>query len=180
MEPENLIDKSRDDLLKIGVITSTHGLRGQVKVFPTTEDVKRFDQLVGENVLIDAAAGLRAFTVDKVQYFKSMVILKFQEIDTIKEIQQYRGNEIYVTREQAIPLEAGEYFIGDLIGMRVVLEDGTLFGVVKDVLQTGANDVYVVETSEHGEVLLPAIRDCIQKIEPEKSTMTVHLMEGLI
>ena len=83
-------------------------------------------------------------------------------------------------REKAVKLKKDEYFIADLIGMRVITEDGTLFGTLKNVLETGANDVYVVETAEEKEVLLPAIKECVLKIDMEESVITVHIMDGLL
>lgn len=84
------------------------------------------------------------------------------------------------SREEAQELEEDEYYIADLIGMDVVLEDGSKFGTLKDVMETGANDVYVVEDAKGEEILLPAIRECILDVDVEKNVMTIHLMKGLI
>ena len=92
----------------------------------------------------------------------------------------YKQRELWVPREEAQELEEDEYYIADLLGMSVVLEDGQEFGTLKDVMETGANDVYIVETKEGEEVLLPAIKDCILDVDVENNTMTVHLMKGLI
>ena len=83
-------------------------------------------------------------------------------------------------REDAVPLEEDEYYIGDLIGMEVFTEDGNKFGVLKDVMETGANDVYIVDTPEHGEILVPAIHDCILDVDIEEKKMKIHLLPGLI
>ena len=165
------------DFLRVGVITSTHGLHGEVKVYPTT-DLERFEEL--GYCLLDTGKGKRQLDIESVRYFKNLVILKFQGIDDINEIEKYKGHDLWIAREDAQPLEDGEYYIGDLIGMAVVLEDGTDFGTVKDVIQTGANDVYVVSSRENGEVLLPAIKDCILDVDPEKNRMIIHLMKGLL
>ena len=92
----------------------------------------------------------------------------------------YKGKSLYVTREFAVPLKENEYYIADLIDMDVFLEDGSLFGTLKDVMETGANDVYVIDTEEHGEVLVPAIRECILDVDIENQKMKIHLMDGLI
>ena len=92
----------------------------------------------------------------------------------------YKGRDLWVPREEAQELAEDEYYIGDLIGMEVVLEDNTHFGTLKDVMETGANDVYVVENGEGEEILLPAIRECILDVDVEKNVMTIHLMKGLI
>ena len=160
-----------EDLLKVGVITTTHGVRGEVKVYPTT-DADRFLDL--EYVLLDTGREKRKLEIENVKYFKNLVILKFKGIDNINDI------EMYKKREQAQELEDDEYYIADLIGMDVVLEDGSKFGTLKDVMETGANDVYVVEDTKGAEVLLPAIKECILDVDVEKNVMTIHLMKGLI
>lgn len=166
-----------EDLLKVGVITTTHGVRGEVKIFPTT-DAERFMEL--EYVILDTGREKRELTIQNVKFFKNLVILKFEGIDNINDIEKYKGKELWVPREEAQELDEDEYYIGDLIGMDVLLEDGTRFGSLKDVMETGANDVYVVETEEGKEVLLPAIHDCIMDVDIEKNAMTVHLMKGLL
>lgn len=166
-----------EDLLKVGVITTTHGVGGEVKVFPTT-DAERFMEL--EYVILDTGREKRELTIQNVKFFKNLVILKFEGIDNINDIEKYKGKELWVPREEAQELDEDEYYIGDLIGMDVLLEDGTRFGSLKDVMETGANDVYVVETEEGKEVLLPAIHDCIMDVDIEKNAMTVHLMKGLL
>ena len=166
-----------EDLLKVGVITTTHGVRGEVKVFPTTY-AERFMEL--EYVILDTGREKRELTIQNVKFFKNLVILKFEGIDNINDIEKYKGKELWVPREEAQELDEDEYYIGDLIGMDVLLEDGTRFGSLKDVMETGANDVYVVETEEGKEVLLPAIHDCIMDVDIEKNAMTIHLMKGLL
>lgn len=166
-----------EDLLKVGVITTTHGVRGEVKVYPTT-DAERFLGL--DYVMLDTGRELRRLDIKNVKFFKNLVILKFEGIDNINDIEMYKQRELWIPREEAQELEEDEYYIGDLIGMTVLLEDGSKFGTLTDVMETGANDVYVVETTDGQEVLLPAIKDCILDVDVEKDTMTVHLMKGLL
>ena len=167
-----------EDLLKVGVITTTHGVRGEVKVFPTTDDAERFLEL--EYVLLDTGRELRRLDIKNVRFFKNLVILKFDGIDNINDIEKYKGKDLWIPREEAQELEDDEYYIADLQGLNVVLEDGTEFGTLRDVMETGANDVYIIDSNEHGEVLLPAIKECILDVDLEKNTMTVHLMKGLL
>lgn len=167
-----------EDLLQVGVITTTHGIRGEVKVYPTTDDVHRFEEL--ESVLLDIGREYRELEIQNVKYFKQYAILKFKGIDNINDIEKYKGKSLYVTRDQALPLEEDEYYIADLIGMEVFLENGEKFGVLKDVMETGANDVYIVTTEDGREVLLPAIHECILEVDLEKNRMEVHLMDGLL
>lgn len=166
------------DLLQVGVITSTHGVRGEVKVFPTTDDPGRFRGLTA--VTLDTGKGQKELRIQGVKFFKQFVILKFEGIDNINDVEQYKRCPLLVTREDAVPLEEDEYFIADMIGMEVVTEDGEAFGTLKDVIGTGANDVYVVESLRYGDVLIPAIKECILNVDIEGRKMEIHLMEGLI
>lgn len=167
-----------EDLLKVGVITTTHGVRGEVKVYPTTDGPERFLEL--DYVLLDTGKELRKLEIKNVKFFKNLVILKFKGVDNINDIEKYKGRDLWIPREEGQELEEDEYYIADLLGMSVIMEDGREFGTLKDVMETGANDVYIIDSAEHGEVLLPAIRECILDVDLEKNVMTIHLMKGLI
>ena len=167
-----------EDLLKVGVITTTHGVRGEVKVYPTTDEPERFLEL--DYVLLDTGRELRKLEIKNVKFFKNLVILKFKGVDNINDIEKYKGRDLWIPREEGQELEEDEYYIADLLGMSVVLEDGQEFGTLKDVMETGANDVYIIDSAEHGEVLLPAIKECILDVDLEKNVMPIHLMKGLI
>ncbi|MBQ8184884.1 MAG: 16S rRNA processing protein RimM [Lachnospiraceae bacterium] len=164
--------------LRVGLISSTHGLKGEVKVFPTTDDVSRFEDL--ERVVLDTGKEYKSLTVTQVKYFKNQVILKFKEFDDINDIEKYKGCDLLVSREDAVELEDNENFIVDLIGLKVQTDDGRDFGTLVDVLQTGANDVYVVKTADGQEVLLPAIPSCILDVDLDEEIMQIHLLEGLL
>ena len=146
-----------EDLLQVGVITTTHGVRGEVKVFPTTDDANRFKKL--KEVILDTGKEQLPLEIAQVKFFKNLVILKFKGIDNINDIEKYKGKSLYVTREHAVKLKKDEYFIADLIGMRAVTEEGEELGTIKDVLQTGANDVYIIKKDGEDELLVPAIKD---------------------
>ena len=167
-----------EDLLIVGTISSTHGIRGEVKVYPITDDVKRFSQL--KEVILDTGKEHIPLEIEGVKYFKNQAILKFKGYDNINDVEKYKGKDLLVTRENAIELEENEYFITDLIGARVVTDDGVDFGELTEVLKTGANDVYIVKTKEGKEVLLPVIKECILDINLEDHIIKVHLMDGLI
>ena len=167
-----------EQLLQVGVISSTHGVRGEVKVFPTTDDALRFKSL--KKVILDTGKEQLPLEIQNVKFFKQFVILKFKGIDNINDIERYKHCPLLIERENAVPLEENEHFIADMIGMQVVTEDGEVFGTLKDVMETGANDVYIIDSKAHGEVLLPAIRECILDVDEEEGRMTVHLMDGLI
>ena len=166
-----------DDLLQVGSILDTHGLRGEVKVVPTTDDPGRYDYL--EDVILEDKSGKQiTLVVEKVRYFKNLVIVKFKDLDNINDVEQYKKCNLYVTRENAVELEEDEYFVADLIGLTAKTDEGEELGQIKDVLTTGANDVYVIDTKE-GELLVPAIHDCVQEVDLEAGVMTLHLLPGL-
>ena len=167
-----------NNMLRVGVFANTHGIAGEIKVYPTTDDVERFKKL--KKVYLDTGKELLEWEIANVKFFKNMVILKFKGINNINDIEKYKGKDLYITREQAVPLEEDEYFLCDVIGSLVVTEDGIELGVVKEVLQTGANDVYVVEDQQKKEILLPVIKDCILDIDFEHKIVKAHLMPGLI
>lgn len=164
--------------LRVGVITSTHGVHGEVKVYPTTDDVRRFDYL--KDVVLDTKKGYMELQVTGVKYFKNMVILRFKQFDNVDQVIPYKGMDLLVTRENAVPLEEGEYFIVDMVGCKIITDEGEDFGELVDVMQTGANDVYVVKTHEGKEVLLPAIDECVLEKNIEKKVIKVHIMKGLL
>ena len=167
-----------EDFLQIGVISSTHGIKGEVKVFPTTDDVNRFKKI--KEVYLDTGKERMVLHPESVKFFKQFVILKFKEFNNINEVEQYRNKSLLVDREHAVKLRKDEYFIADLIGLKVVTDEEKALGTLKDVLQTGANDVYIVETEEGKEVLLPAIRECILNVDIEAGEVLVHVMAGLL
>ena len=166
-----------DNLLRVGVISSTHGIRGEVKVFPTTDDVKRYSKL--KNVILDTGKEQIELEVQSVKYFKQFVIVKFKGIDNINDIEKYKTKSLYVTRANAVRLRKDEYFIADLCGLDVWEDNGEKLGVLKDVIETGANDVYVITLEDGKELLLPAIKECILNVDIENCKMEVHVMEGL-
>ena len=167
-----------EDLLKVGVITTTHGVRGEVKVYPTTDDAERFLDL--DYVMLDTGKEYRRLDIKNVRFFKNLAILKFDGIDNINDIEKYKGCSLWIPREEGQELGEDEYYIADLLGMNVVLEDGTEFGTLKDVMETGANDVYIIEMSDGKEVLVPAIKQCILDVDIENRKMVIHLLEGLV
>ncbi len=167
-----------EKLLQVGVISSTHGVRGEVKVFPTTDDVKRFKKL--KKVILDTGREHLPLEIESVKFFKQFAILKFKGFDNINDIEKYKGKSLLVDRENAVKLRKDEYFIADMLGLTVFTDDGQEFGVMKDVLETGANDVYIIDSKEHGEVLVPAIKQCILDVDIENGKMVIHLMEGLV
>lgn len=166
-----------EEVFQVGVITSPHGVRGEVKVFPTTDDNERFKDL--KTVLLDNGHGRKELEIEGVKFFKNMVILKFKGIDDRNDVERLRQAKLLVTRENAVELEEDEYFIADLIGLSVTSDEGEELGTISDVLQTGANDVYVISKEGAPDLLLPAIHDCVLDVDVEKGQIQVHLLPGL-
>ena len=165
------------DVCRVGVMTQPRGVRGEMKCFPTTDDPRRFEDL--DTVILDTGKEKRNLTIQSVKYQKNLVILKCKEVNDRNEVELLRKAELYVTRDQAVELEEGEYFIADLLGCKVVSDEGEDLGVLDDVLQTGANDVYSVKKKGEKELLIPVIPQCVLNVDIEKKEILVHLLEGL-
>lgn len=166
-----------EQTLRVGVISSTHGVRGEVKVFPTTDDPNRFKKL--KKVILDTGKETLDLEIEHVKFFKNMVILKFKGYDNIEDIEKYKGKDLLVTRDNAVKLKANENFIVDLIGIKVITDENEELGTLTDVLLTGANDVYEVDTGSK-KILLPAIPSCVLDVDLDKQTMLVHVLDGLL
>ncbi|WP_026522097.1 ribosome maturation factor RimM [Butyrivibrio sp. VCB2001] len=165
---------------QVGVIASTHGLAGEVNVFPTTQDPDRFKKLKkvtlhtqkGEEILLDVVSA---------RFFKKFVIVKFKQFNNINEVEKFRGCELTIDRKDAIKLEKGEYYCADLIGLTVVDEEGVELGTLTEILQTGANDVYEMTLKDSEEkIYIPAIKDCVKEIDIDAGKITIHVMPGLL
>lgn len=166
-----------NELIRIGAVVKPHGIKGAIKVYPTTDEPKRFEAL--ETILIGTESKYESFTIEGIQYFKQLVILTLHEVRTMDQALDLQKKDIFITREEALPLEEDEYFIYDLIGLKVYTDEGEFLGLLKDILQTGSNDVYVVEKKGQKDLLIPVIKQCIQEINMSEKKITVTLMEGL-
>lgn len=164
--------------LRVGVIVKTHGIKGEVKVYPTTDSPLRFEELT--HVKLKSGKTVRELDIEQVRFFKNLVILKFKGIDNINDVEQYKGADLYIPREEGQELGEGEYYIADIIDIRVVTDTGEELGTVMDVLETGANDVYIVKRKGQKDLLLPATEECILDVDVEQNVMTVHLLDGLL
>ena len=166
-----------EELLIVGTITSPHGVKGEVKVFPRTDDVRRFKKL--KEVYLDTGKEKLLLHPESVKFFKQFVIIKFKEFNSMNEVEGLRNKNLLVDRKNAVKCEKDEYFIADLIGLTVYRDTGEVLGELTDVLQTGANDVYEVTKSDGKTVLLPAIKECIKEVDIENGSMKVFVMPGL-
>ncbi len=164
--------------LDIGKIVNTHGVRGEVKVAPLTDDIQRFEKL--KKAYMERNGSIINLDIESVRYFKNNVLLKFKGVDDLDSATALRGFCIKVDRTNAVRLPKDSYFICDIIGSTVVDESGKELGKLCDVLKTGSNDVYLVRDSEKKEILIPALKTVVKDISIEKGIITVSLPEGLV
>ena len=167
-----------EEYLEIGQIVNTFGIKGQVKVVPFTDDITQFDTL--KQIYIEKRKNLELFEIEKSNYHKNMIILKLKGIDTPKQAESLRNCYIKINRKDARKLPEGTYFIVDLIGLDVYTDEEKLLGTLEDIYNAGSSDIYVVRTSEGKQILLPAIKDVIKKVDIENKKVIVHIIEGLI
>ncbi|NLH96196.1 MAG: 16S rRNA processing protein RimM [Clostridiaceae bacterium] len=166
------------EYLQVGRIVNTHGVRGEVKLMPLTDDPSRFDDL--EWVFIENDGVMTRYEIQSVKYFKGMVIVKLAGIDDPETAAALKGCFALVDRVNAVRLPEGSYFICDIIGCSVFDENGALLGKVSEVLQTGSNDVYVVRDESGREVLIPALKSVVRNVQPEQGRIDVMIPKGLL
>ena len=164
--------------LEVGQIVNTFGIKGFVKVYPYVNDVTRFNNL--KYVYAKSKKEEKKLEIEEVKYQKNMVLLKFKGVETVEEAEKLRNNYLEIDRSDAIPLEEGELFIADLIGLKVFLDTGEELGILEDIYNTGSKDIYVVKDKLGKSYLLPYIDEVIKKIDLDNSKIIVHIIEGLI
>ena len=164
--------------LEIGQIVNTFGIKGFVKVNPWVNDVTRFDDL--KKVYIKIRKEVKVLKIEEVKYHKNQVLLKFKGVETVEQAETLRNAILEIDREDAIPLEEGEYFIADLLESEVYTDEGEKLGILEDIYNTGSNDIYVVKNELGKSILLPRIKDVFKEIDVENKKIIVHLIEGLI
>ena len=167
-----------EDRLRVGVITSPHGIRGEVKIFPTTDDPERFKKL--KKVIIDNKKVQTEMEISGIKFFKNMVIATLSGIEDRTTAEKYRSADILIEREDALPLGEDEYYICDIIGFKVTTDEGEDLGILDDVLTTHANDVYVIKKKDGKEILVPSTKECVLSIDLNSKNIVVHLLKGMI
>ncbi|NEZ46063.1 16S rRNA processing protein RimM [Clostridium niameyense] len=158
-----------EGFLSIGEIINTHGIKGEVKVYPLTDDIKRFKNL--KKVFING----QEKNILGCKFKNKFPVLKIEGIDSIEEANRYRNKYLEIKKEDAVKLPEGSYFIADLVECTVVDEEGNTIGAMKDVMETGSNDVYVVQGEK--EILIPAIKQIITNIDIENKIITIKPLE---
>lgn len=164
-------------LLEIGKIVNTYGIKGFLKVVPYTDNIKRFEEL--KTIYIEIKKDLQEFSIEEVKYSKNLVLIKLKGIDDINIAENYKNCYIKIDRKNAVKLPKDTYFIIDLIGVEVFTDTNRNLGKIEDVFPTGSNDVYVVKDELGKQILLPAIGDVIKEVDIPNKKMIVHLIDGL-
>ena len=167
-----------EQLMEIGMIVNTYGIKGFLKVVPYTDDITRFEDL--KSIYIETKNSLKTVIIEDVKYAKNLVLLKIKGIDDINTAQKYKNCYIKIDRKDAVKLPEDSYFIVDLIGVSVYTDNNEELGHIIDVYSTGANDIYVVKDEMGKQVLLPAIGDVIKNVDIQNKKMIVHLIDGLV
>ncbi len=167
-----------EQLMEIGMIVNTYGIKGFLKVVPYTDDITRFEDL--KSIYIETKNSLKTVIIEDVKYSKNLVLLKLKGIDDINSAEVYKNCYIKIDRKDAVSLPEDSYFIIDLIGLTVYTDNNEELGTIADVYSTGANDIYVVKDEQGKQLLLPAIGDVIKNVDIQNKKMIVHLIYGLI
>lgn len=164
--------------LEVGQIVNTFGIKGEIKVTPFTNDIRRFDDL--KKVYVKTRKESKLYNVENARYHKNMVLLKLKGINTPEEAEMLRNAFLEIDREDAIPLEEGTYFIADLLGLEVYTDEGKLLGKVEDIYNTGSKDIYAIKDELGKQVLLPGIDEVIKEVDLNNGKIIVHLIPGLV
>ncbi len=165
------------EMFTIGKIVNTHGIKGELRVIPSTDDKKRFEKL--KNIYI-VSKNTSEYEIETVRYHKEYVLLKLKGIDSINDAEFLKNTLIKIDRKDSLPLGKDEYYIRDLLDIEVTTDEGRNLGKIIDIIATGSNDVYVIESKESSkQMLIPAIKDVIIKVDIENKKMIVKLLEGL-
>lgn len=170
--------------LRVGKITKTQGIKGELKVFATTDDIKRYDCLHDVYLSKSEEAddkdflGSNAYEIISVKYVKDAPIIKLKGVDTIEDATKYIGENIYVKREDAVTLSSSEYYISDLIGL-TAYENETQLGKVIDIMKTKAQSILVIECDKK-QKLVPLVYEFVEKIDLKEGKINIKTIEGLL
>lgn len=164
-----------EDRLRVGVITTTHGIKGELKVFPTTDDINRFKNL--KKCFLTNGKETLEVNCTSCKFMKNTVILKFKEYDNINDVERFRQYDILVNREDAVTLSDGEFFICDVIDAEVFDQNDIYMGILTDVLETSANHVFVVRKENGEEKLIPVVKEFVYEIDTANKRVKVKDFE---
>jgi 16S rRNA processing protein RimM len=163
---------------EIGTIVNTQGIKGEVRILPTTDNPKRFELL--ENIEVFNKSKSTVYKIESLRYHKQFIVMKLEGIDNMNDAEKLKTYVIKITEDKVMPLDDGEFYIRDLYGINVITLDGENLGTLTDIITAGgANDVYIVSNDSSKDLLIPAIKQCILNVDIVQKIMTVHLLPGL-
>ncbi|NLZ27662.1 MAG: 16S rRNA processing protein RimM [Firmicutes bacterium] len=165
------------NLVAIGTVISSHGLKGEIKVFPQSDFLERCHRL--KNVRIEEAGGFRVAEVEKARIQGKLWVIKLMGVDSREEADAMKGDNLYILPEERVPLPPGHYYYSEIVGMQVCTEEGSFLGTIKKIIPSAAQDIYVVEKTGGGEFLMPAAKQIVKEIDIKRGRMWVDLPEGL-
>ena len=171
---------SQPDYLIIGEITKPHGVRGELRVDILTEVPERYKELEEVYIAKNTRQTPQKIKLETVRFHQGKALVKFEGYNYRDEVEKLRKWLIFIPADQAIPLEEGEFFYFQLLGMQVVTDQNEPLGKIVDIIQTGANDVFVVAHPEKGEILIPDTEEVVTHIDGDTKIVTVHLIPGLL
>ncbi|AOZ94197.1 ribosome maturation factor RimM [Paenibacillus crassostreae] len=172
-----------EQLLTVGKLVNTHGIKGEIKVLPITDfPEERFAK--GKRLLLIPEGGKPSFwiTIDSARYHKNMYILKLEGYSNINEVEKYKGSMLKVSKDDLIELPENEYYYHDIIGCSVITDENEdkPLGVITEIISPGANDVWVVKPTSGADILIPVIDDVVLDVDVNNKKVKIHLMEGLL
>lgn len=164
--------------IKIAKVINTHGIRGEVKAIPLSDFPERYSLL--KSVFIEWGASYRECRVESVRWHKKQLLIKLEGIDNPDQAELLKNKYLTINVEETVPLPEDSFYLFEIIGLDVVNVHGNTMGTIKDVLQTGANDVYVVQRDNGKELLIPALKKVVRQVDLENRTMVVEIPPGLV
>ena len=163
-----------NEQIEIGKVVNTHGTKGELKVLPWADSPEFIAEL---DYIIVQGDGTHAIRGAKV--IKNCAILSIDGCDNMNDAEKLKGRTVYIYKKDLPPLPDGRFYIRDMIGLKVMSVEGAEIGILDDVLQTGANDVYEVKKPDGSFAYLPAVRDCVKQIDLKSGEIIVELPAGL-
>jgi 16S rRNA processing protein RimM len=162
----------------IGYILKPQGLKGELKVESVTPYLERFNRL--DRVFLQLKEKKQTYSIENVRILDRFVYLKFTEINSRDDAELLRTAEVLIEEKDLIQPAQDEYFIHDLIGCQVISENNDVIGVLSDVVQMSSNDVYVLKNGEGIEILIPATKEIVKRVNVGQKQIIIHVLEGLL
>ena len=161
----------------VGNIVNTQGIKGEIRIMPTVDNVDRFFDF--DKIFVERKGNLKEYEIENVRLHKKFVLLKLKGVDDMTSAEALKGAVAKITEDMTEPCKEDEYYIRDIYDMEAFTDEGEFLGIITDIIFTGANDVYVVSKKGESDILIPAIKDCILEVDVENKKMKVKLLEGL-